>query len=352
MTLHIIMKKRIIIFAIIFLIAATIFVVFFAQREKRAEAIHTTGIVEGIEVNLSSKVSGRISEICCDEGDKVTKDQAVIRLESDDLRASVQQARAGIEKAKADVRVSESAIENAKANIQNAEAEIKSSEADIEKARAVMDDAKKKLDRATALYKEELISTDSFEIATTHYDTSVATYMASKARLTASYSKRDAAVAQLNSSISGLNAAKAKLKESEANLSYHMSKLNDTVIITPISGTVIFKSLEESETVSPGVTILTIVDMDNLYVRVDIEETLIGSVALNSEAIVRAEGIPDKVFKGRVSEIGRYAEFATQRDVTRGRQDIKTFRVKIKLIDTGGVLKPGMTVEVEIPKKA
>jgi HlyD family secretion protein len=346
------MKKRIIILAIVFLIAITILVVFFAQRGKRAVTIQTTGVVEGVEVNLSPKVSGRISEICCDEGERAEKGQIVIKLESDDLRASVEQARAGVEKAKADVRVAESAIENARANIQNAEAEIKSSEADVEKARAVMDDAKKKLDRATALYKEELISTDYYEIATTNYDTSVATYMASKARLTASYSKRDAAIAQLNSSISELNSAKAGLKESEANLSYHLSKLNDTTIITPVSGNVIFKALEKGETVSPGVTILTIVDMESLYIRVDIEETLIGSVALDSEAFVRAEGIPDKVFKGRVSEIGRYAEFATQRDVTRGRQDIKTFRVKIKVTDTGGLLKPGMTVEVEIPKKA
>ncbi len=346
------MKKRIIIFAIILLIAVTILMVFYAQRGKRAVTIQTTGIVEGVEVNLSPKVSGRISEICCDEGERAEKGQIVIKLESDDLKASVEQARAGVEKAKAEVRVAEADIENAKANIQNAEAEIKTSEADVEKARAVMNDAKKKLDRATALYKEELISTDYFEIATTNYDTSVATYMSSKAKLTASYSKRDAAIAQLNSSISQLNSAKASLKESEANLSYHLSKLNDTKIITPISGTVIFKALEKGETVSPGVTILTIVDMESLYIRVDIEETLIGSVTLDSEAFIRAEGIPDKVFKGKVSEIGRYAEFATQRDVTRGRQDIKTFRIKIKVTDTGGVLKPGMSVEVEIPKKA
>jgi len=58
-----------------------------------------------------------------------------------------------------------------------------------------------------------------------------------------------------------------------------------------------------------------------------------------------------KAFRGKVSEIGRYAEFATQRDVTRGRQDIKTFRVKIKIDDKEGILKPGMTVSVEIPKK-
>jgi HlyD family secretion protein len=345
------MKKRIIIFAVIILIVIIIFVFFYAQKGEKVEAIRTTGIVEGIEINLSPKVSGRISEICCDEGDRVVKGQVVIKLESEDLEASVQQARAGVERGKADISAAEAEVENSKANVQNAEAEIKTAEADVEKSRAVMEEAKSKFDRGVALYKEELISTDSFEVVKTNYDTSVATHVSSKASLTASYSKRDAAIAQLNASTGELNSAKARLKESEANLAYSLSKLSDTVIRTPISGTVIFKSMEEGETVSPGMTILTIVDMKNLYVRVDVEETLIGSVVLYSEAVIRAEGIPDKVFKGKVSEIGRYAEFATQRDVTRGRQDIKTFRVKIEFADPSGALKPGMTVEVEIPKR-
>ncbi len=345
------MKKRLIIPAIILLIALTILMLFYTRKEKRSEIIHTTGIVEGVEVNLSTKVSGRISEICCNEGDKIKEVQTVIKLESDDLRATVEQAKAGVEREKAEVKVAESAIENSKANIQSAEAEIKSSEADQEKARAETEEAKRKLDRAKVLCKEELISKESFEIATTNYDTSVANYMSSKARLTASYSKRDAVLAQLNTSISELNSAKARLKESEANVLYNQARFADTTITSPISGTVVFKALEKGETVSPGMTVLTIVDMEHLYVRVDIEETLIGAVALNSEALIRAEGISGRVVKGKVSEIGRYAEFATQRDVTRGRQDIKTFRVKINIEDSAGLLKPGMTVEVEIPQK-
>ena len=71
---------------------------------------------------------------------------------------------------------------------------------------------------------------------------------------------------------------------------------------------------------------------------------------LNAVAMIRTEGESKRVFKGRVSEIGRYAEFATQRDVLRGRQDIKTFRVKIDIDDPAGILKPGMTVEAEIMK--
>jgi HlyD family secretion protein len=114
----------------------------------------------------------------------------------------------------------------------------------------------------------------------------------------------------------------------------------------------VFKALEKGETVSPGVTILTIVDLADLYVRVDLDETMVGNISLNSEAIIRTVGTPQRTLKGKIYEIGRYAEFATQRDVTRGRQDIKTFRVKVRFADTGGVLKPGMTVEVEIPKKS
>ncbi len=84
------MKKRIIIPAIILLVVGTIIIIFYARREKRAETIHTTGIVEGVEVNLSPKVSGRISYMCCNEGDSVREGEVVIKLESDDLRASVE----------------------------------------------------------------------------------------------------------------------------------------------------------------------------------------------------------------------------------------------------------------------
>jgi hypothetical protein len=132
------------------------------------------------------------------------------------------------------------------------------------------------------------------------------------------------------------------LRQSEATLTYSRAKLAETAVKSPISGVVVFKALEKGETVSPGPTILTFVDVDNLYIRVDLEETIIGSIALNSEASIRTEGAPDRIFKGTVSEIGRYAEFATQKDVSKGRQDIKTFKVKITVSDSGGFLKPGL----------
>jgi HlyD family secretion protein len=344
------MKKKVIVI-IAALMLAGVFFVLYHLREKDDGAIRTSGIVDGIEVNLASKISGRISEICCNEGESIQEGQVAVRLESSDLKASVEQAAAGVERARADVSAAEAGIENAKANVLNTDAEMKSAEADLEKARVQRDEAKRDMQRADDLYKKDFIAKASFDQAVALYDTTVAAEKAAAAKLKAALARKNAVAAQLDASASQLKASHARLKESEAALAYSRSKLEDATIQSPVSGAVIFKALEKGENVSPGSVILTIVELAGLYVRADIEETMVGPVTLGSEASVTIESLPGKVFKGKVSEIGRYAEFATQRDVTRGRQDIKTFRVKIKVGDTGGILKPGMTVNVQIAKK-
>jgi HlyD family secretion protein len=345
------MKKIKLFTVIVILTVIAVMIFFYLNRSKKSESIKSTGIIEGIEVNLSPKVSGRLSFICCNEGDPIKAGEVALRLESDDLRASVEKAKAGVEMSKAEIHVSESAIGSSKANIASAEADIRTAESDVEKAKIQMELARKEMDRAKALFKDEFLSQQALDSRVATYNASEADYASSKSRLSAAYARKSASSAQLNQAENQLKSSLANLKESEANLLYNLAKFDDTTMTSPISGTVVLKALEKGELAGPGMTVLTIVDMGDLYVRVDLDETLINSIALNSEALIRAEGSSKTEFKGTVSEIGRYAEFATQRDVTRGRQDIRTFRVKIKLGDTGGRLKPGMTVEVEIPKK-
>jgi HlyD family secretion protein len=345
------MKKIKLLTVILILIVIAVMVFFYLTGAKKSESIKSTGIIEGIEVNLSPKVSGRISFLCCNEGDPIKAGEVAFRLESEDLMASVKKAKAGVEMSKADIHVSESAIESSKANIASAEADIRTAESDVEKAKIQMELALKEMDRAKALFKDEFLSQQTLDSRVATYNASEADYASSKSRLSAAHARKSASAAQLNQAENQLKASRASLSESEANLSYNIAKFDDTTMTSPVSGTVVLKSLEKGEIVSPGMTLLTIVDMGDLYVRVDIDETLINSIALGGEALIKAEGNSNAVFKGTVSEIGRYAEFATQRDVTRGRQDIRTFRVKIRPGDTEGKLKPGMTVEVEIPKK-
>ncbi len=304
------MKKLITILSVIAVLIIITLIVSPYFKDKKIEPIRTTGIVEGTEVNLASKIYGKISELCCKEGDTLPTGSIVIRLESDDLKAAVEQANASVQRAIAD---------------------ILTSEANVEIAKARMDEAKRQIDRATALHKESFVSQESLDVALTNFNLASATYKAS---------------------LSQLASAKARLKEAKAMLSFQKARFNDTLITSPISGRVVFKALEKGEFVSPGITILTIVDMDNLWVRIDLEESLVGHIRLESEVFISIDAIPEKKIKGKISEIGRYAEFATQRDVKRGRQDIKTFHVKISIEDPEQKLKPGMTVNVEIPRKS
>jgi membrane fusion protein (multidrug efflux system) len=344
------MKKRVLLIGIALTVLITAFL-FISRKDGKDEPIVTTGIVEGTEVNLSSKVSGRILEFCCKEGDRVSGGHILVRLDSNDINASVEQARAGVLRAKADITSAEASVKNSEANIRSTEAEIDSAHADKEKTKSQMAEAEKEMHRAEFLYKNELISIKEVDLAIMTYETSTASYNAAEAKIKAAIARKESAISQLNSSRSLVASAIARLKEAEASLNFQEARLDDTVIRTPISGTVVLKALEAGEVVSPGITILSIVDLDDLWVRIDMEETLIGLVKIGSEVAIHVDGMPGVVFNGTVAEIGKEADFATQRDVTRGRQDIKTFGIKIKTTDKTGTLKPGMTVMVEIPRK-
>jgi HlyD family secretion protein len=345
------MRKKIVFIAVTVLMILIVLAVFYARKSKGPSAIRTTGVVEGIEVNISSMIAGRILKECCREGDTVQQGQVLLELESEELKASMAQALTGIEKSKAELKVCASAIETARANAASVAADIEDAAAEVEKARVKMEEAKRELDRYSELYKKRIFARANYDVALTAYKTAVADHRSSAAKLAATKSKKSAADAQLQTAENQLTADQAGLKESEANLSVSQAKLKQTVITSPISGTIVFKALEAGETVSPGVTILTIVDLNHLYVRVDVEETRIGRIVLNQAATIQTEGAPARIFSGKVSKIGRYAEFATQKDVTRGRQDIKTFKIKIDVEDSGGFLKPGMTVEVEMTQQ-
>ena len=111
-------------------------------------------------------------------------------------------------------------------------------------------------------------------------------------------------------------------------------------------GSLRYALTEEGEIASPGNPVYTIHNLQRVWARVDVEETDIGRIRLGDKAIVLAGALPDRRFEGEIIEIGQEGEFATQRDVSRGRQDIRTFRVKVLIKKPEGLLKPGMTVVV------
>jgi len=293
---------------IVLLIIVFLFVLalIYLMPKKTAKRIfQTTGIVEATEVNLSSKITERIKALNFKEGDYVKEGEVVCKLDDEKRIAEYTQAEAN--------------FEVSKANLVTVRAEVKKVEVKLE-------DAKRDLDRLSKLFEKNLVSQNDQDKAKTNYDL---------------------ALADLNKAKAQEILAQANVKQSEAALNLAKENLKDTVIISTISGLITLKAFEAGEMVPLGATIITIVDTKDIWVRADVEETAVAKIKLESTAYIKVDAFPNEEFKGRVVEINSEGEFATQRDVRRGKQDLKTFRVKVKIDEPKGILKPGMSAQVK-----
>ena len=315
--------------------------------ESKTGAFSTTGTVQGNEINISPQISGRITYLCCREGGNVKKDQILAELESEELMASVVASQAALDKAAVNINVAMSAIEAVRAETAGLAAKMESAAAQVDKAVINVTETERELNRAKELKKNRVISTANFDLAETAYKNALAGAEVAKAEKNAAKEAKKAAEAKLKNSQDLLEYARAGYKVAEAELSLARARLAKTLIKSPVDATVIYVAANSGENAAPGVTLMTLVDMTELYIRVDVEESIAANLALHAPAGIRFPGGVSRVLTGRIIEIGQYAEFATQRDVSRGRQDIKTFKVKISADNTDGFLKPGMTALVD-----
>ena len=293
------LKKLIILLVGIVVLAAA--VSYIMPRKTPKGIFQTTGIIEATEVNLAPKISERIKEIKFHEGDYIKDGETAFVLDDRKEKAQFEQAQADLEVAKANVLTAD---------------------ANIEKAEVKIEDTRRDLGRYSKLLEKKLVAQNDVDKAQTAYDT---------------------AVADLNGARAQKALAEASIKQSEAALKVSRTNLDDTVVYSTLSGIVVLRAFEPGEMSSNGVTILTIVDLSDVWVRVDVEGTTVSKIKLGDIAQVKVDSLPGREFKGRVTEINSEGEFATQRDVKRGRQDIKTFRVKVKIDEPKGLLKQGMT---------
>ncbi|MGA6973220.1 MAG: efflux RND transporter periplasmic adaptor subunit [Candidatus Binatus sp.] len=242
--------------------------------------IKVVGMIEAPEVNITSRIGGRIKQLDLIEGDHVEKGQVVAVIEDVDLKNQL-----------------------AKSN------------ADLAHAEANLAQARRDLVRDNQLSKESIIATKTRDDALTAVDQDQADVMSA-----------------------------------QANSKFYADQIADTEIKSPVDGVIVSKALEVGEWVTPGVPILTVDDLTTIWARVDVEETDLGSLYIGKSAQIELPTTPPQIFTGRVMAIGQEGEFATERDVRRGRQDIRTFYVKVQALQAEGELKPGMTAEVTFPR--
>lgn len=278
----------------------------FIEKPLNRDYIERVGVIEATEVHLSPKISGRIATIPFNEGDLVPLNAEVVRLNMEELEAEAAQA---------------------KADVLRGEADILTAQAVLAKEKAALKDSQRNLKRVAKLHKDGLMSTAKLEKAETEFALAEAEVGVAEARI---------------------HSAKAELHQRQAHLHLFKVRLKEGRLYSPIPGRVTLKAHEVGELVSPGMTIITLIDPSSIWARVDFEEGELGNIRIGSRAELMMSSDRGNVFPAKVIEIGAAGAFATQRDTTRGRQDIKTFRVKIALTSPEGFLKPGMTVSARI----
>ncbi|MDR3764448.1 MAG: efflux RND transporter periplasmic adaptor subunit [Acidobacteriota bacterium] len=313
------------------------------------------GTVDANQVIVSSKVAGRIEKLLVDEGQTVAAGQVIARIDNADLAAERDSARATLESLQHQVRQSGESYASTHGEtnfqVQNAESSLAASEASLAESEAVARQQELDTRRTVALAEQGVASQQD-------RDHAVESLKADQARVVANRKQVDAARATVSIMRARLNqaaaahsnvaategqmaSASAKLQEAEIRLGY-------TTITAPVSGVVSVRAAREGEVVGVGTPIVTLVDLRETWVYAAVPETAEQTVKLGDTLDVRMPG-GEKV-QGKVIAKAAEADFATERDYSRTKRDIKTVRVKLLIPNPKETYVPGMTAEVFLPR--
>jgi multidrug resistance efflux pump len=306
------------------------------------------------DVIVSPQISGQIAQLLVTDGATVRKDQLLAVIAPDELRAdtayfsqNAQGLTSQVQESEAALRFQERQVAD---QIRQAESTLASVEAQATAAAADLEQTQLTFTRTQNLARQNVASAQELDQART----AVATAQAKLDALKKQVDAQRAAVALARSSAEQIAVKRSQVKTSEhmqAAASAQRAKadvrLRYTEIHAPIDGIVDVRAVRVGEVVVPGQPIVTLINPDDLWVRIDVEESYIDRLRIGDKLTVRLPSGAER--EGTVFYRGADAAFATQRDVSRTKRDIKTFEVRLRLDNADRRLAVGMTAYVLLP---
>ena len=326
----------------------------YAYRHMPIPPLVLTGIVTTNDVIVSPQVAGQVGQLLVAEGDTVKKGQLVAVLVPDELRADIAYFAQNVEGLSSQVRESEAALRFQERQtvdqIRQAESMLASTEAQVAAATADLENTRLLYTRTQNLSQQNVVSPQELDQARTAFTSAQAKLDALQRQVEA----QRATVALARS-----NAEQTVVKRSQVQTNEHMQaaasaqrtkadvRLRYTEIHAPIDGIVDVRAVRLGEVVVPGQPVITLINPDDLWIRADVEESYIDRMRIGDKLTVR---LPSGVEReGTIFYRGADAAFATQRDVSRTKRDIKTFEVRLRVDNSDRRLAVGMTAYVLMP---
>ena len=347
------MKRKLLILVLLILVLAGGAVVYY-KAATRPRAMILTGIVTTHDVILSSEIQGRLAQLLVKEGDAVKAGELVAVIEPEELRAdrayyahSEQGTAAQVVEAEAALKYQEVTTRD---QIRQAEAALAASQAQQAEAEAQLELNRLDYQRTEGLYGQKIVSVQALDQARTaleaqksHVESLRKQVEAQRAAVALARANED----QIAVRRSQLLAMRRQLAAAGAQMSKAQVRLNYTEVRAPLTGVVAELTARQGEVVNAGQPIATLIDPDDLWVRADIEETYIDRIRLGDRMTVRLPSAAEMT--GTVFYRGVDADYATQRDVSRTKRDIKTFEIRLRVDNRGRRLWPGLTAFVVLP---
>jgi len=396
------MKKKLkIIILILIILGGSAAFWYWKNRPGKMSELLISGRIEGYETNIGPKIGGRVDFVAGREGELVKKGQLLVKISDDDIQAQLRGAnsrilmsqeqesdssfqveaiKSQIEEARIKLQQSKeeasSEIYQAESSVALAQARLAESQAALEQAIAELELAKKRKQRYQIMLARGAVSTDENDQAQTTCDTAEAIVKAKRALLTVTqkdYKKsmgaleqarsmrlnppmRSSQIATLQKQLSQaehkLKSAKHEIANVKAQRDEVQSSIDYLTVESPIDGVITARSVEPGAVVTPGQTLLSVINLDEVYLRGYVPEGRIGEVQVGQTAKVFLDSFPKKPFEGKVTQIDPEGSFTPENIYFKDDRVKQVFGIKISIKQAEHFAKPGMPADAEIvPEK-
>ena len=362
-------------------------------RLDASGVLQASGRIEVTEVNVSSKVTGRVAVLHVDEGADVEAGQFIAELEGEELEAQLRQATAALQSAEArqaqaqitlevepttirtqirqadeNLRAAEERLRMLKAGFRTQE--VEEGRANLRQAQARLELARLTRDRLRELLADGAISKQDLDRAESDFQAAEAAVRAASQRLNMleegsraedigmAQAERDRAAAALEAARANaatlalrqqdVRVAEAAVREAQANVRRLETQVAELKVFAPLDATVLTKAVEAGEVVAAGKPLVLLGDLDHPWIKIYVPETQLGKVRLGAAARVLVDSFPNQPFQGRVSWISDQAEFTPKNVQTTEERVNLVYAVKITIQNAERKLKAGMPADAEL----
>ena len=316
------------------------------QMDNLVQTVSASGEIKPLKyINITANSFGRIVEIAVKEGDHVKQGDPLLKQESVQSSADLRSAEALLQQVKDDQ-------EGLEAAYRSSEAILRTSQAELVRTRADYDKAKIDYDRMQNLLKEGLISKSQFDQANSAFEVA-------RAQVDSAIARVQQSEAQLKQSDKARISASSRIVQQKGAIARITDQVSKTVYLAPLTGVVTNLPVHVGESAVPGIqnaigsNLMTLADLSVITAEVKVDETDIVNVQLGQEAEVTVDAIPNKIFTGKVTEVGssaltRSGQAAGSGITSSTSQEAKDFKVVVTLLNPTEQLKPGLSTTAKI----